>query len=705
MVHYGLAATAVIALCLLPKWLGGAQFAVFQGNHWDQISYIAYSAAARSHSLAEIQAATPASSFDLVFAHLKLEDRPSVGLAYGALAALFRTLSPVGSYAYMAMLQSLMFFSAAFVFFNVARRRERLCMGLAAALTVGFFMQYVFDINAWSQLAAMPLALLAMAVLVFTLDQKEEAGESHALGDTLRYTALATVLLTALLYDYPEIMLEYGLPFAVAVGLGVVTARFRPAIFGRGVALMAAGGLAIAACVPFWIATIGHAVAQISVATTISANWWLYFQRYLLGRDIEYATAVHHLGLSLKSAYILFSIPVDFTLSAIGLYFLLPTADVALGTRFLWKLGLAVLSLALMAASIRTILDLWRERAFSRAGRLFAATLMALILPVAFLLFGKFWGAGKALAMAAPLLFFVLAAPLLGLTERRRWWYGLAWVFVLGHLGFGLYRPLAAARTPNGVHYAFPPYPSIQEYTLKDNYDWTLAPWLGVLATCRHPSLDIDNRFLERYLQIYLSELGLDWTSVRPLDSYFGEGIPLGLQPQPARPDCLIATGLDHVQPWQTVIWLGRTHRVWDFYRGLTPDLELATMLDPGVKTEGLYGLEARPDGLLRWTGETAVIEVATNPHMLQAARLDLALWPERSGGPGHDRLEVEVNGVVLFSGSVGDGAWSVSLPLEPVPPAAKLTVRIKSDAALLPGDDRMLGIPLRRLALVRAAD
>ena len=172
-ISLGVILAMVVVVALLPAWLGGPQFTAFQGNHWDQISYIAYSSAMRMHSFAALQALTPATAPDndyLILAQSQLVARPSVGLAYAALATLFRTLSADGSYAYMVLMQVLMFCASAFVLINLIRAREAVCGVLAAALTLGFFMQYVFDINAWSQLAAMPLVLVLLSVLVLAVE-------------------------------------------------------------------------------------------------------------------------------------------------------------------------------------------------------------------------------------------------------------------------------------------------------------------------------------------------------------------------------------------------------------------------------------------------------------------------------------------------------------------------------------------------------
>ncbi len=699
LVGIGLILAVVVGAVLLPAWIGGPQFTVFQGNQWDQINYIAYSSAMRAHSFAALQALTPETARDnnyLLFAQSQLDARPTVGLAYAALATLFRSLSADSSYAYMVMMQSLMFFSASFVLINLVRARIIVCAILAAGLTLGFFMQYVLDIDAWSQLATMPLMMLLFSTLVLAMEKPSSIPIRRHLLESLSFLMLITILSISVLYYYPEILFEYGLPCGLLCVVMLVTSRFSRFTVARSAVLVVAAGLAVAACLPLWAGTMGHVVDQISVVTTASADWNQYFQRYLFQQDLDYATIFGHFELSKRTLYALFSFPIEFITSAIGFYFLLPPVGLSLWTAIGWKVGLLVLLVLFFAATIGIVRAVWRDQITARSSQFFIGALLALAMPVLILLYGKYWAAGKALAMAAPLLFILLAAPVLG-GKGHRWWHVVAWLFVLGHLGFGFYRPVAVAQAPNGIPYPYPPYPDAQDASFKADLSWDLRPWKAVLVTCRRTHLDVENPFLERYLQVTLSELGLDWSSVHPLDSYFGTGFPLGLQPQKVAPDCLVTTSLEHVQPWQTVIWLGRDRSAWDFYRGVTPTLDLLPA-GPTINSHGLWSVETMPDGPLRWTNGEAELTTAYNPEH-PASRLEIALGAMRP--PGGTHLRVLVNGVVLFDGTAPSEDWSASLPLDSVASARQLTIRIESDTFLAPNDTRTLGVPLRHLRLV----
>jgi|GEM_PF-3581708 len=718
--RFFLLTVAVLLVCLAPKWIGGAQFYAFQGNIWDNVNYISYSSAFGAHSFSELSALTPVSPAALqndylYFARSQLEGRPTVGIVLAALAGMMHLLTPEVSYSYLMLLQVMMLFAAAFVLSNMFRTHSMAPALAAAALTLGFFMQYVVDINAWSHLAAMPLALLAATFVVLALSPAallqpnrppaEKIGVLPAMGRIgVSYAMLVTITVASLLYFYPEILLVYGSATAVLAGVVLLISRFSMILVGRLVVIGAGAGVGMAACLPFWEGTVGHLLRQTQFASANHVDWWRYFQRYLFGQDVNYGVdypyVTHHLDSSWSTLYVLFSFPVDFAAGAIGAVFALPPASLPLLYRLLWKLALCFLLVWLLVAVGQCLRAIWRRESQETAFRIAILTLAACVLPFAFVVIGHYWAGGKALAMVAPLLFMVLAVPFL-YPEARRHWRAVSALYVVAHLGLGLYRPIAAGHA-NGIHYSFPPYPSIQDGASKIDLSWNIGQWRPVLRDCRQASIDVGNPFLDRYLQVYLSELHLDWSTVRPLNSYYGTGVALGSQPQPARPDCLLTDRLDHVQPWQSVIWLGRDRTPWDFYRGAERRLDVVTASPASVTVEGLYGVEAAiSSGPVRWTNGAARITVANNTPGGPVTRLELDVAPNGLA-PG-TKLRVQVNDRTLFHDVVPASGLSTSVALDTVPAAPALDIRLISTPWLPPpAETRSLGVLLRHLTLVR---
>ena len=46
--------------------------------------------------------------------------------------------------------------------------------------------------------------------------------------------------------------------------------------------------------------------------------------------------------------------------------------------------------------------------------------------------------------------------------------------------------------------------------------------WAAQIRQCERTVIDIDNPFLERFVQILLNDLGRKWSSRRPINTYYG---------------------------------------------------------------------------------------------------------------------------------------------------------------------------------------
>ncbi len=549
-------------LLLLPKWTGGPQFFVFQGNIWDQFNYLARTVSYRDFSYEQLMAidhTAPLINNFAGFARGELFARPAVSIVHAAVLPFSAEPPTLNAYVFMTFLQLLTFFALAFVAVAVAGRCALTAAVLAAALTVGFFLQYVFDINAWSQLAGMPLILLASALALLVLDAGDRRGDApELLRDDIRLAGAAALALAATLYYYPEIVPVYLVPLAGVAGLALVPAAGRSGALGRVMLLAGAGLLAVALTVPCWRGTTAFLGLQFSTSMAQSVDWFLYFQRYLAPADLTgfftvgYKTGQFPADGLWQAALFM---PIDFVTGLVGLYMLQPPVDLPLVVRVVWRLAvLAALGCLLVPAVSAALKLAWRGG--DRTALLLRLVLLALLMPLPFAVSGKLWGAGKAIAMIGPCLFLLVVVPLLrsGESPARR---VPAVMFLAIQLGFGLARPLAAAH-PDGIHYALP-YPSIQQADTKTGLSWDLRRWDETLRACHRIAVDTENPFLERYVQLHLTDLNSVWWSVRPLNGYFDRGLVLGLQPAQGEPDCLVTDGGRLARPWAgTVIDLAR---------------------------------------------------------------------------------------------------------------------------------------------------
>jgi len=132
----------VVLLLLLPAWLGGLQFALHQGNVWDERNYVGASVAYKLHPYSELDpdapldpdARRPVPRTALGdFGRVNLLSRPPWRSPTAALDPLLPGLLTTGSYTYRVLMLSLWFGAAAFALRAVLRAGPTLTVLLGAA--------------------------------------------------------------------------------------------------------------------------------------------------------------------------------------------------------------------------------------------------------------------------------------------------------------------------------------------------------------------------------------------------------------------------------------------------------------------------------------------------------------------------------------------------------------------------------------------
>ena len=521
----GIVATAglTLLLCLLPKWTGGAQFAAFQGNPIDHLSYLSEAITFRKYSYSFLQDPDATINNFVGWVAGARDARPGVAIVLATFVDLMRTSAVERSYVYLATLQAMMFFPAMFLTLNVFRTSPMVAAAGAAALTLGFPMQYVLDINAWSELAALPIAVLSVALVIILL-QPDKADPSLQIGRAARWILVLSTVLASLLYLYPEALVPYGFALVGAVGLWLLSRYQKKSltVLGIGAASVVFGFLL---CAPYSEGTIGFLVRQFSWGlNNNNLDWWRYYQAYLF--DHQFSGAI---------------VPLNFGVALIGLYPVLPQPGFSQSIIMAWQLVDAMIFIGVLTAAFLAWKRARHEMQHSRPWLLLAATGLICAFLMVVLGSGRYWTAGKGLSMTAPLIFFVLSAPLFypkAKSGQLRMTTVILWA---SYLLFGLIRPVAAvAAHDNGFHYA-PPYPSGDPH-LRTHYSWDVEQYKETFLACHAISVDVDNAFLERYLQLYLTELDTNWFSVHPLDSYFGKLPSTHMQRELENPDCFVTT-------------------------------------------------------------------------------------------------------------------------------------------------------------------
>lgn len=504
---------------ILPRWIGGDQFSVFQGNAWDTFGYLESAVAFAGTPFATIDGAPDSLVAQYPFFELakgQLEQRPSVHLLY----AVFSRAAPGDMYRlyypYVVWFFSQFFLVAVFALRSIApRARLGTALVVAAAFPLGFWGQWVLDINAWSQQATVP-TLFLMAVLLI----HAAAGES-----SLRMTGALAVLVAGSAFLYPEgfiIVAAATFPIAFAFPAWDMI-RARTLNLRAWLPLGSIAGLATTA---LYTPVYHWAVRQVTWSGGSRVGWWQFFNAFLQGRDGQW-----------NGGRAQFAQKADFAAGLFGLYFATPVrrAGRLLGT--LQRTAIVLVIIGVLACLVATLSK-------KRAVQAWTAMVALMFVPAVWLVHAaNYWPAGKIVSYCAPLFMTLLCLPLLDdRVPKLRWFVA---VFAAFQLACGVMRIAQAARDPDGIVYTWPypatsPGPGVKQLL---GWDFTgLAPYVSPdTKVLIHPAdvwLDPpDLMWTEHELIVFLFSHDVPYARPGPVNTYFGVGRNLVAPPPAWRPD------------------------------------------------------------------------------------------------------------------------------------------------------------------------
>jgi hypothetical protein len=695
----GAGTVAVILICLLPGWTGGPQFRVFQANVYDQMTYLDGSVSFPTFDFASITAEEHRAAPDPIVARSAwhLRSRGAVSIVHSAVAAISQHDMIDSSYPFMVAMQVNILFAALFVLINVFSAGYRLAFFLASALTVGFFQQYIFDINAWSQLSAQPLYLLIVAFTVIAFDGRFSSGGMFG---AARFGAIFGTLLGAVLYLYPEAYAIYGIAAATAAVLAIGQAK------SRSMALFGMAGLALGACAAvlfclfFWIGTLDYMFRQLSHAAGELPDWWKYFSRYLFGSEENYFAVLTDPGSSYgQIAAAWFSLPVESVIAGLGLHFLLPTASWPTGLALVWKIVLYCFLGALIKGAAGGVVRIWRADPAGNAARMTGACIAGCILPFVILAMGHYWAAGKGLSMATPLLFLLVTTPLLAKASGDIGRVGrlASFAFVFAHLVLGFLRPILVTEFA-GAGLPGLPTAAAQMNAQKAALDWNHQRWAAEMRKCNGVIIEVDNPFMQQLVRRVATDVGVPWASAGfpwP-DSSSKPYFPDGWE----RFGCAVSASNIAAKPGLKLISVAADRSIIEYLEGQLGVLEIGPKFVPGVSARGVYGVEPYKDGNLQWTSQVAHFEAPNNP-AVPSRSLRLELWPIPLAG---DTLTMTINGDAVYRGPIPSNM--VTMSLDKFVTQDKLTTELQTNAVTrYPNDPRELGIAIKEFRLGKSPD
>ena len=518
---------AAFLLLVLPVLIGGAQFTVFAGNKYDHFNYLKNGLVYENLTYAVVLAIDDETLLQnpvMVIAKGNAVSRPSIMILWGMLS------EPLGGEAlrlgvgFLAVLIWMVIPAFAFAAANLLQLSPVRSFVAGAVFSVGFWGQYILDLNAWSQVASVAV-LIVCVVLVLKLVQDRDVAFDPK-------TALGFgVLAGGATYLYPEGTAFYIPGLGVVLLIGAWVARRWT---GGMTTLTVAGVVALVLVLGHYDGTIDFVLRQFSGVVGDPPDWWRYFQAYLSGND----------GWSRNLEANL----IDFLAGLFGLYFLTPAVSLPSWNKTILRLlifGLLLLVFGLAWRFYRKDV-LARDSARREMGwYLLVFVGMSLLGIVPYLLQSNYWAAGKAYSFAVPFVFLILLAPLTILEWRppRLATHLALWIFCLLQICFGMAR-LSGASSDDGVVYPYP-YPAIQDTQDKTDLRWNLSEYREVIRSCRLVKIeDLDDPWPEDYAMMYLFAEQIPFFKVNPVHPAYGnarEPGAIGFMRQREDYDCLLA--------------------------------------------------------------------------------------------------------------------------------------------------------------------
>ena len=275
-------------ILLAPKLTGGNQFAVFQGNHWDTFGYLNSAVVYSKEPYKNIiNSSTDDWIRNPLIAHAKenLHSRPSVHILYSLVGQIMPHHYHTLYYTFLIFFFSQFILITIFLLMNSFKGVNPVLCGIAAlAFPLGFWGQYILDMNAWSQISSLPILLLLVALQILILTKDYDKIE---FSDVLKLLFLFTLLFASSLYLYPESLIFHLPAIAIIIGISFMIRSRRncckSAVLIIIVALLSAGLTSLF----FYSGTIGHIVSQLKTVNSAEFDWWKYFLAFLQGQDLR----------------------------------------------------------------------------------------------------------------------------------------------------------------------------------------------------------------------------------------------------------------------------------------------------------------------------------------------------------------------------------------------------------------------------------
>ena len=575
---------AFMTFLLIPAWMGGEQYFAFRGNHFDHFNYIDQALALNAHAISTYRSQELTMFLDhsaILHGIPMLDLRPTVGL-------VFSTMLPSGqgdlhllAFSYASVLWSAIFSACVYGWHQLIMKgngshnnKGVYLLAVPLAYCVGFWGQWIFDINSWSQMASMSIEIAWVFLFLDLLPEIRK--EKKPLARPTYKNVLCVILFAGGLAFYPEswvvhtaIMFLVFLSFAWKIRHDLDTSFIK-----RNASWLLLGVLL--AILPNLSKSVEFIISQVRFgSSTLSIVWAGYFDSYWMGQcelpDAEreslkkifqaiknHERTWHDLWSAYQNGSIqirnaLF-IPINFIAGIFGLYFLTPACGIS---QNLWVFcALAVITLD--ALLLNRAYQLMRPNSLDHNSSLISLLkrFMAWSLPIFVYLIskGSLWSIGKLLSYISPYMSFLICTQdsrssksggTQSLSKKFTTWREmiLPIVFVGSQICFGIARIISVDET--GIGYNNKVYPSIQDMKLKTDIRWEIH--LNKYLGCNGIKLEgfDQSGFALEYVTQKLDYMGIAYFSETSVLNHFVDGIVVSYQ-KPIKFSCTITLRKDY---------------------------------------------------------------------------------------------------------------------------------------------------------------
>jgi hypothetical protein len=492
-----------LALLIIPGLIGSTQFVLFRGNHYDAFNYLemASTYARFTHNqVVTLNTQSLTSLHGFYTAAWYMHERPLVAIVYAILEHFNPTDFTHLHYYYL----NYSLFLAGGLLGSIlceltGQLKRHFCYIAGFCFALGFWGQYILDLDAWSQVVWTPIELLfIISWIKFCIKVNQSNESNNFTGSLLSYFITLSVCSFCM---YFEGYLFFGLPLSIMSLLYFKRNNLKRFIFAS--LLICFSTFAISCLFIDLLFALKH-VAGNSSHQTASVGWWHYYDSYFFGNT----------GIYLSN----FTTFLNEALSTLGLYFITPTQK----TQSLSTLSyIALTSIALLSIvhSIYLRLSSLTQKLYYRSA--FIISLIALSECAMLVYNHQYWGAGKCLSYSALFIYITLWGSLLSnygaKSFRRTLSHTICFVLISSQIYFSVYRIYRVSTQPTGIHYA-PPYPSAQDSGLMKNvFNFNDLRFLNAIKPTDEVGLYIEDPWIEHYVQMVLIEYSVPYHIELPI--------------------------------------------------------------------------------------------------------------------------------------------------------------------------------------------